>query len=110
MHKIQTEKRKARRVALQMPIKVRVPNGGEPSERDAETRDLSERGVFFFVDAEVGEGSLIELVMMLPPQVTLTEKQWVCCQARVVRVEAGDKEGSSGIAAVIENCAVLPEA
>lgn len=110
MPKTQAEQRRARRVPVTMPVKVRVPNGGEAAERDGQTRDLSTNGIFFFTDAVVAPGSLIELVLMLPEEITLGPKYWVCCKARVVRVEEAAQDGSNGIAAVMEHCAVLPEA
>jgi len=45
---------------------------------------------------------------MLPPEVTLAGRQWVCCNARIVRVEEAS-EGKRGVAAAIEKIAVLPE-
>jgi ClpP class serine protease len=46
---------------------------------------------------------------MLPPELTSGEKQWVCCQASVVRVEPGTEVGSFGVAASIRSIATLPE-
>jgi hypothetical protein len=54
-------------------------------------------------------GTELELVLVLPPEVTFTEKRWVCCQASVVRVEENAKAGNFGVAAVINRFDVLPE-
>jgi hypothetical protein len=54
------------------------------------------------------EGSGIELVLMLPAELTGGVKSWVCCHARVLRVEPGMGAGF-GVAAAIERMDVLPE-
>ena len=56
-----------------------------------------------------GEGSEMEMVLILPPEITQGEKQWVCCRASVVRVEDGAENGSFGIAASIQSMEILPE-
>ena len=73
------------------------------------TRDLSRNGVFFYTDSQIREGSDLEMVLMLPPELTQGEKSWVCCQASVVRVEATPGSGQMGVAADIRNIATLPE-
>ena len=49
----------------------------------------------------------IEVVLMLPAELGLGEKQWACCQASVVRVEDGHPR--VGVAARIDRIDVLPE-
>jgi len=73
------------------------------------TRDLSRNGVFFYTDSQMQEGSELEMVLMLPPELTHGEKGWVCCQASVVRVESASATGRVGVAASIRNIATLPE-
>ncbi len=107
--KAQSEQRKAKRYRMNVPATVRVANG-ETKEIETQTRDISENGVFFYADADFNAGSEIEIVAMLPPEITKSETAWVCCHARVVRVEPGGPEGSQGIAAVIERVGVLPQA
>jgi hypothetical protein len=72
----------------------------ESSSVDSQTRDVSARGVFFYLDSEVKEGSNIEFTLTLPPEITLTESIKVRCTGKVVRVDKGGKE--VGIAAAIE--------
>jgi hypothetical protein len=108
MAKPQSENRRARRYPLEKPVKVRTSNG-QNHELEAQARDVSSNGIYFYTDSEMHEGSEIEIVAMLPPEITQSESVWVCCHARVVRVEQ-ESEGPRGIAAVIERYAVLPEA
>ena len=109
MTKAQSEQRTAKRFNMKVPVTVRVQNGGM-HEVQTETRDISERGMFLYTDSEVRAGSEIEIVAMLPPEITRNEAAWVCCHARVVRVEAPNAGSPQGIAAVIEKFAVLPTA
>jgi hypothetical protein len=109
MTKAQQEQRRAQRFKMNVPVTVRVQNGGL-HEVQTETRDISERGMFLYTDSEVREGSEIEIVAMLPPEITRNQSAWVCCHARVVRVEAPTGDQPQGIAAVIEKYAVLPTA
>ena len=109
MAKSAADKRNAHRYNMKMPVTVRVQNGGV-HEVQTQTRDVSESGMFIYTDSEVREGSEIEIVAMLPPEITQSESAWVCCHARVVRVETPTPDQPQGIAAVIEKYAVLPTA
>jgi hypothetical protein len=50
------------------------------------TQDLSSRGVFFFTDAPLTEGSEIELTLRMPSEITLGESMPVRCRGRILRV------------------------
>jgi hypothetical protein len=92
------------------PLKVQVSIRSGPAQPGTGlTRDLSRNGVFFYTDSEIHAGSDLEIVLMLPPELTRGEKQWVCCQASVVRVEQAAGTGQVGVAARIRNIATLPE-
>ncbi len=76
-------------------------------DQTAQTRDISANGVFMYTKSRLEKGSDVELVLILPPELTSGEKCWVCCQATVVRVE---EEGSEwGVAAQIRRMDILPE-
>src|ERR1051326_8846541 len=100
MSKPEPEKRRARRYPMKLPATVEVKNGSV-REVPCETRDVSQSGMFLYTDSDVHEGSEIEIVAMLPPEITRSESAWVCCHARVVRVEEPNGEQPQGIAAVI---------
>lgn len=100
------EQRSLPRVPAQVQVSVR---SGQSEASTGLTRDLSRNGVFFYTDSQIREGSDLELVIMLPPELTQGEKQWVCCQASVVRVEQATGTGQMGVAANIRNLATLPE-
>jgi len=103
------EKRAARRFALQVPVRVELEGEANPKE-DAQIRDVSARGICFFLESAVEQGSAIAFTLTLPPEITLTDSIRVHCQGRVVRVEASGPNGRLAVAAVIEQYEFLPEA
>jgi hypothetical protein len=98
------ERRSASRIANRVSAQVRTAQGVEHS---AQTRDVSANGIFLFTQARIEPGSEIELVLILPPELTSGERCWVCCQATVVRVEESGAE--FGVAAQIRRMDLLPE-
>lgn len=101
---VDTERRSGTRVAARVCARVRTPQGADLS---AETRDISANGVFLYTNSKMEKGTELELVLILPPELTLGEKCWVCCQATIVRVE---ETGSNfGVAAQIRRMDILPE-
>jgi hypothetical protein len=109
MAESQQEKRGARRFALRVPVTV---NHGENSNHSeiANIRDVSARGICFYLESAVAQGSPIGFTMTLPPEITLTESIRVQCKGHVVRVDDGRQDGKLAVAAVIEEYEFLPEA
>jgi hypothetical protein len=101
-----TERRSRARVVTQLPVRIRSTPGR--LEQTAQTRDVSANGIFLYTNSPMVAGSDLELVLMLPPELTSGEKCWVCCQAVVVRVEQGPGQ-DFGVAAEIRRLDVLPE-
>ena len=99
--------RRAERYPYRIPTSVRHPNASNRAM--ATTGNLSEKGVFFFFDDKVEPGTDIELIMIMPPEIPEYARRWVCCNARVVRVEEQPGEKQVGIAAEITRCEALPE-
>jgi len=99
------ERRSGTRIPTSVPTRVRTKQGEELS---AQTRDVSANGVFLYTKSRMEQGSEVELVLILPPELTSGERCWVCCQATIVRVEeSGEK---FGVAAQIRRMDILPEA
>src|SRR5207245_6424329 len=80
------ERRWLRRFDMRLPASVRVPDLGS-GEFATETQNVSARGVFFYLDRPLAEGTPIEVTMTFPPHVTLTDSVRVRFVARVVRLE-----------------------
>ncbi len=99
--------RRAERYPYRIPTSVRRGDAG--SRAMAVTGNLSQKGVFFFFDDKVEPGTDIELIMIMPPEIPEFASRWVCCNARVVRVEEHPGEKQLGIAAEITRCEALPE-
>lgn len=103
----QPEKRGARRFALRVPVTV---NRDQKAQTEvAQIRDVSARGICFYLDSSIEKGSPIGFTLTLPPEITLTESIRVQCKGRVVRVENGRSEGKVAVAAVIEEYEFLPQ-
>lgn len=109
MAEVQEEKRATRRFALRLPVSVNQREAATRAD-NAQTRDVSARGICFYVDAPVEAGSPIEFTLTLPPEITLTESIQVRCQGRVVRVDGGTPAGKLAVAAVIDEYEFLPQA
>jgi hypothetical protein len=100
MSQPQQEKRATRRFSLRLPVAVKHSNGGV-NEYSAETKDVSARGVFFYMNTPLEVGRPIEFTLTLPPEITLTDSIRVRCKGRVVRVEQS-LDSKAGIGAVID--------
>jgi PilZ domain-containing protein len=101
--KATTERRSGARIPTRVSTRVRTAEG---VEHKAETRDVSANGVFLYTSSKMEKGSEVELVLILPPELTSGQKCWVCCQATIVRVEEGSQ---FGVAAQIRRMDILPE-
>src|SRR5205085_1752258 len=66
------ERRGMRRFDMRLPACVRI-TGEIPDQLLTETMNVSARGVFFYVDKPLVEGSQIEVTLTFPPHVTLTD-------------------------------------
>ena len=107
MAEVKQEKRAARRFPLRVP--VRVNRNSHASGEAAKLRDVSARGICFYLDSAIAEGSAIGFTLTLPPEITLTESIRVQCKGRVVRVEDGKSEGKVRVAAMIDEYEFLSQ-
>jgi PilZ domain len=95
------DRRTMRRFDMRLPAAVKAI-GSEYSELLTETQNVSARGVFFYLDRPVEEGSRVEVTLTFPPHITLTDSVRVRFVARVLRVDAPLLASHIGIAAFIE--------
>jgi len=91
---------------MTLPLKVFL--GAEQSriEHQAQTRDVSFRGLYFTIEADIHAGSTLEFILTLPREITMAGDVHIRCSAAVIRVD--DFEGHRGIAARIERFEFLP--
>jgi hypothetical protein len=107
MMDVKRERRSGQRVAARVPVAIKAQKG--KVEATGFTRDLNSGGIFLYTDSRIVAGSELEMVLILPPEITHGEKQWVCCRASVVRVEDSEGGGDFGVAASIRSMEILPE-
>ena len=108
MSEPQHEKRGARRFALHIPVTV-GPDANQAQEV-GQIRDISARGICFYLGSAVAQGSPIGFTLTLPPEITLTDSIRVHCKGHVVRVENSADSRKLAVAAVIEEYEFLPQA
>jgi hypothetical protein len=101
------DQRARQRIPVRLPVSIKTDDGNV--QETVQTRDLSSGGVFFYTNSQIHEGTDLEMVLVLPSELTFGERRWVCCQASVVRVENSAGVGNFGIAAKINRFEVLPE-
>jgi hypothetical protein len=102
------DRREARRFTMSLPMRV-LPLKGDEKELNAQTRDVSYRGLYFLANAEFKIGSEIEFVITLPEQITRSGDVNIRCQGQIVRVEPTEN-GRVGIAAKIARYEFVPVA
>jgi len=107
-----SDRRNVQRFHLKLPLVVRCgQEGGEKAGEKAvekagdkvstASKDVSSRGVYFFLPKDVGQGAPVEIVMTLPHELTMAGPVQVRCLGRVHRSEKLDT-GELGVVATIE--------
>jgi len=111
---VQVERRVGQRFPYLLPLSLRQPETA--LEGVGFTQDLSSRGVFFFTNAPLTEGSEIELTLRMPSEITLGESMPVRCRGRILRVvrpsattDSSPAEAKIGVAVRLEGYEYLPE-
>jgi hypothetical protein len=101
-----TERRSSRRFTMSLPLMVKSDGPAGARERQAETRDISFRGLYFLSESDYEAGNQIEFVLTLPKEITMAGDVNIRCFGQVVRVEP--HKSRSGVAARIERYEFLP--
>ncbi len=109
MKRVSKDKRSSKRHAVKRRTKVKCIDG-MLNELEAQTRDVSIRGVFIYLQKKVQTGARLEVVLPLPDSITRAPEHWVRCKCRVVRVEDVRHGKEFGVAAIIEEYEPLSEA
>ena len=90
------ERRATQRFQIRLPMIVRWTSGSAIGEASTESRDVSSRGVYFFLPKEVSSGSPVEILLTLPHEITLAGPVRVRCLGRIQRAEP-DEDGRVGV-------------
>lgn len=88
-----------RRFDMRLPALVRL----DQEKFQTETQNVSARGVFFYLERSVPEGTPCEITLTFPPHITLTDAVRVRFSARVIRSESPLPSSRVGTAAMIED-------
>jgi hypothetical protein len=99
-------RRKTQRFQIKAPLTISIGDREIPGF----TRDLSNKGVYFYVGAteRPQAGDDIEFVVELPPEITLSNSCLIRCRGRVARTELTQRN-EAGIAAEILEYRILNE-
>jgi hypothetical protein len=99
-------RRKLPRFGMQLPLEVKA---GDSMKMEAITRDLSARGVYFFLERDALFDRTVEFTVIFPKEVTGHSNLMVRCVGSVLRVEASEN-GKIGVAAEIQRYEFLKTA
>jgi PilZ domain-containing protein len=98
------ERRGAQRFEVHVPLAVHFEGRTVPGF----TQDLSGRGVFFYAEAALPEGAVVEVTFTMPSEITLAENMPVRCRGRVLRASASPAGQRNGIAVQLDSYEYLP--
>ena len=96
-----SERRSNQRFRIKLPLTVRWTSGSAVGEATTESKDVSSRGVYFFLPKEVKQGSPVEMLMTLPHEITMVGPVRVRCLGRIQRTDT-ETEGRVGVVVAIE--------
>jgi hypothetical protein len=93
------ERRSAQRFEVLLPLAIHYAGRTIP----AFTQNLTGRGIFFYADAPIPEGAMVELTFAMPSEVTMSESMPVRCRGRVLRAAAPQPGQRYGVAVQLES-------
>jgi hypothetical protein len=99
------ERRAAQRFEVQMPLAVYF----EGSTVTGFTQDLSSRGIFFYLEAALPIGAVVELTFTMPSEITLGNSMPVRCRGHVLRAAQAQEGQRNGIAVQLDSYEYLPD-
>jgi PilZ domain len=95
---VQVERRAAQRFGISQPISIRLADGQK--EHHGFTQDLSARGIYFYCDFDLQEGAEVEITLLMPAEITLTDNMRVRCRGKVLRVHKPAANSASASSAM----------
>ena len=103
---IRIERRSGHRFEqYQVPVLLRTADG---QTGNGFTLNLSSRGALVRTDFPVTQGQVVEITLVMPSEITMSEDLSVRCRARVVRVQSGADHSKPDVALRIEHYEFLP--
>jgi|SRR5882672_1417743 len=98
------ERRSGQRFQLHLPLTIHVNGKAVPGF----TQDVSSRGLFLYTEAELAEGSVVELTFTMPSEITLGENMRVRGRGRVLRADPSQAGPRTGVAVQLDSYQYLP--
>jgi PilZ domain len=98
------ERRVGQRFELNLPLAVHF----DGRTVHGFTQDLSGRGIFFYAETSLADGTVVELTFTMPSEITLAESMRVRCKGHVLRTSAADAGEKNGIAVQLDSYQYLP--
>lgn len=80
-------RRSEERVDLRVPLKFRAVTNPPSNEQRAESINLSRRGLCFSTESPLELGTLVEVFMTMPSEISGSPESEVRCVARVVHIQ-----------------------
>ena len=96
---IRLERRAGQRFQVHLPLTIHVAGRSVPGF----SQDVSARGVLLYTEAELAEGTVVELTFTMPAEITLAESMRVCCRGRVLRASRSQAGSGNGIAVQLDS-------
>jgi PilZ domain len=93
------ERRAAQRFDVHQPLAIRYDGRTGPGF----IQNLSGRGIFFYAETTLPEGTVVELIFTMPSEITLGENMPVRCRGRVLRAATAQSGQRSGIAVQLDS-------
>ena len=103
----QIERRAAQRFDVQLPVSLRIAN--ETKESRGITKDVSASGAMLYIERTLNENSRIELIFVMPSEITFEGNLRVRCQGKILRVIPPQVGMNYSVAIHFEHYEFLPE-
>jgi hypothetical protein len=101
---VRLECRAGQRFEVNLPLAVQFDGRACPGF----TRDVSGRGIFFYAEAALPEGAVVEVTFTMPCEITLAESMHVRCRGRVLRSSGAEAGRKKGVAVRLDSYQYLP--
>jgi hypothetical protein len=105
---VRLERRAGQRFDFHLAVSARL--SGSAHEGCGFTQNVSARGTLFHTDLPLSEADAIELTLVMPSEITLTENMRVRCRGKVRRVLSSVGSNRFVVAVQLEGYEFLPEA
>jgi len=103
------DRRTARRYDLSLPVIVRAPVDKEAAFWTGETREISNRGLYFTIDNDLSAGTELDLTIILPAERAGSTEVFIRATGKVIRVDkpTWNCDQNVSVAAAFQMCEIV---